>query len=695
MLRWLPFVFVRVVIFFIAGILLGIYQPDYISLGTALVSIVLLTLIYIVIYFIQHFLHREKLNVGVIALPVIFLLGYVHLLWKTDSRQRDHILHCQDSIHFYRVVITDVAEDKDRSWKMDARVMDVRLKDWERYSGNVMLYFSKDNFAEPFRYGDVLLIKGSPRLVSPPSNPGEFDYKRFLSFRKIYHQQFLRKPEVMFLENDPPSNMMAAAIAVRSWAETTLKKYIHGHREQAIALALVLGVKDGLDNEVLRAYAATGAMHVLAVSGLHVGIIYFLIAFVLKPLIRSVSGKWVLAFISILFLWCYAFITGLSPSVLRAVTMFSLMALAKPWNRNASIYNTLGVAAFMLLVYEPYLIMSVGFQLSFLAVLGIVYLQPLLSTFWEPRHFMAVKIWEVSCVSMAAQIATFSVGLLYFHQFPNYFLFSNLFVIPGAFSVLVMGLAVLVFSFVQPIASGVGFLLEVLIRILNTIVFIVESFPFSLIENIHITTVQCWLLMGVSLTLKLLFQYKKIKFLWMAFGLALVFSSLQWQHFIRQANEAKVTIYRVPGHSAIDLMDRGRVIYLIDSALADNAEKLRFHIRPNRLQSGISVIRSGEQQEIAQQFSGCQLIHWNGISILQIQKRDFFVPENLAIDLLIISHNSVENLEKLVKDVTASEIILDSSNSSYFAERLLRQGVTHKIKIVSVLHAGAFEWQLN
>src|SRR5690606_9892162 len=223
-------------------------------------------------------------------------------------------------------------------------------------------------YEQPVQYGDVLLINGTPEELKEPSNPGEFDYKKFLTYRKTYHQHFLREGDAMKIGYEPSSRVVKYSILAREWADRAVRENVDGKQEQATASALVLGVTEGLDNDLIGAYAATGSLHVLSVSGLHVGIIYWLILLIFRPLNKTTKGKWILAVFSVLALWGYALITGVSPSVLRAVTMFSFVALARRWGQKTNIYNTLAASAICLLVYEPYLIMSVGFQLSYLAV---------------------------------------------------------------------------------------------------------------------------------------------------------------------------------------------------------------------------------------------------------------------------------------------------------------------------------------
>lgn len=686
MLRWIPYAVVRIVIFFIAGIVLGIYFPDFLPQQYLQIAFAIALLIYIAGFTLQRFYKQLLFNPGFIGLMIVFLAGYLHVLDSTDARKPENLVHLSEPVLYYNVAVTSQARSKENSWKTEGCITAVQTSTgWKACSANMILYFPKSDFKKPFQYGDILLVKGTPQPVPPPGNPGEFDYKKFLAFRKIYHQQFVKLKDAKYLESNPSSSIVYYAIRARTWADTTLSRFVEGEREQAIASALVLGVTDGLDNELLNAYAATGAMHVLAVSGLHISIIYMLILGLLRPLNNTPAGRWWLAVLSLIILWGYAFVTGLSPSVLRAVTMFTFVAIANAWNRQTNIYNILAASAFFLLLYEPYLIMSVAFQLSYLAVLGIVYLQPGIYNLWEPASRFWDEVWKITSVSIAAQLATFSLGLLYFHQFPNYFLLSNLLVIPISFAVLILGLIVLAISFIGPLAALCGWLLLWTIKALNAVVFTVESFPYSLIDHVYINTLQSWLLMAAITCCVLLFQFRKFYYLPVASAVMILFVIVQWMHYGDVTRHAKLTVYKVPHHSALDLIDGGRAYFVADSSLRQNVSAVRFHIQPNRLHHGVEMIET--VKESSPGLYGNWL--WRGRLILQIRDPHAIPAVAMKADYLIISNNAVKNLAAL-SHIQASEIILDSSNSYYFAERLRAQASAAGIRIYSVLHEGAF-----
>jgi len=369
--------------------------------------------------------------------------------------------------------------------------------------------------------------------------------------------------------------------------------------------------------------------------------------------------------------------------------MFSFVAIARPWNQRTNIYNILAASAFCLLVYDPYMMMSVGFQLSYLAVLGIVSLQPGLYRLWEPKFWFWDEVWKISAVSIAAQLATFSLGLLYFHQFPNYFLLANLFVIPGSFVVLILGLVILAVNFISPLAAVFGWILEWIIKGLNGVVFVVEKLPFSLLENVYINTLQCWVLILLIAMLFLWVETKRFSWLITASFLCVIFSIAQWIHFTEDVNVQKLTIYKVPGHTAIDFTGHGKAHFLSDSALTGDVLKVKFQIAPNRLIAGVKDVFPCDP--FRKQFEGCAVMVWGGKTILQIHSNKFWLPGKLDVDYMIISNNAVRDLGEVMKKVHPKEIIMDSSNSFYAAGKILLESQELNVEIFSVLHQGAFD----
>jgi competence protein ComEC len=483
-------------------------------------------------------------------------------------------------------------------------------------------------------------------------------------------------------------------LKARTWAEATLTKFIHGAREQAIASALVLGVTGGLDPELLSAYANTGTLHVLAVSGLHVSILYVLLVWMMKPLQRLRYAPWMLAATALVVLWAYAFITGLSPSVLRAVIMFSFIVVSRPAGQSTNIYNTLAASAFCLLLCDPFMIMSVGFQLSYLAVLGIVYLHPPLYRLWEPQGWLWHEAWKITSVSIAAQVATFALGIFYFHQFPGSFLLSNLVAIPASVVALVAGLGLLAFSTIQAAAIVLGWISTIAIKLLNMVMFTLEALPFSVVKGIYISTLQCWLILGGIAVFALLAEYKRFYYVLAALALAILFAVAQWHHYNASTGLQKITVYNVQGHSAIDLIDRGQAWFIADTALQHNRAKVDFYIAPNRLLSGVDRVREGDHAFV-KLLNGASVILWHGALVMQVKQRHATLPEGPRPRWLVVSNDALADVARLVDYARHTRVILDSSNSYFYTEKVLAQAQNENVVVYSVRHRGAFSQVVN
>jgi competence protein ComEC len=677
---------VRVSFFFIVGILSGIFLPELLSATCAIYIAASLSAIYFGLWFIRT--RWAKALRGFTGLSAVLVIGLFAVHRSTDSTREDHLLHVKAPIRAFAAVVVRYGEEKDQSWRYEADVTRVKTDSgWQTVKGRILLYVSKTGMTNTLKYGDVLLIDRSPEVIPSPSNPGEFDLKTYQRYRKIYHRSFVQSSSIKFLQHDPPSNFIALAINMRAWATAKLKEAVTTPREQATITALVLGVTDGLDDELLKAYSATGAMHVLAVSGLHVSIIYWLILLMFKPLDKTASGKWILAIGSIILLWAYAFVTGWSPSVLRAVMMFTFVALSRPWKQSTMIYNTLAASAFCLLLYEPYFIMSVGFQLSYLAVLGIVWLQRPLYALWEPRGRFTDECWKVTSVSIAAQVTTLPLTLFSFHQFPVYFLIANLAVIPASFVVLVGGLALLPMSFIPIAAKYFGIVMEWMVRVMNEAIFITEGLPFSKIDGIFIDGIQALILIVMIVAFCLVFLQKKFYFLVITAVSTSMFVVLQWQRYMQTVNRNEFVVYDVRKHTAIDWIRSGVIIPLRDSALQSQSSLVNFHQTPYRLIAGGETIVRGCAPSKA--FDGLMLVVVDGFSVMNIHRRNARLPRSAKVNCVIVSNNSVKSLQPVVNRVKCDLVVIDSSNSFYFAEELTRQARALGINVWSVPHSGA------
>ncbi|MGI9545157.1 MAG: ComEC/Rec2 family competence protein, partial [Cyclobacteriaceae bacterium] len=336
MSHWLGYPFIRVT----SAYILGLWIARHITLSwqvtLIVVASILLGYLYAVIWIKPPKLYRLNTLIGFSALLTFLLIGM--LRYSIDTKPE--ALLPTDGVTYYQAVALENSVPRTKTNRTKVALQQFRYhSDWKSLKTQVMLYTPLS--AREIQYGDRLLIKGAPQIVAGPANPGEFNYREYLARHDIIYQQFATSEgQVMFLDLRPPSRLFAFTYWLRAQGQATIKRYVIGERQQAIASALLLGIRNGLDNQLKDAYAGAGAIHVLAVSGLHVGIIYMVLLGLLGFLRKRNGGKWIFASVVLLILWLYAFLTGLSPSVLRATVMFSFIVVAQSTKRDSNIYNT-------------------------------------------------------------------------------------------------------------------------------------------------------------------------------------------------------------------------------------------------------------------------------------------------------------------------------------------------------------------
>ena len=352
---------------------------------------------------------------------------------------------------------------------------------WERSGGKVILYHQAEILP-----GQVVFLNQRPEKIDLPTFPNEFDYRSFLERKGINYRQFTRKhPVVLGVDENPSIELWI--LKFRKSLNQLLEKFLEKPESRQIASALLLGEKDGLDREVRKAYSETGTMHILAVSGLHVGIIYAILLFPLQRVSSKSKIKKAYLIGVVLLIWMYAFLTGFSPSVIRASFMFSLFTLGQMRDRKPSVWNILAFSAMVMIAVNPEVMFEVGFQLSYTAVAGIVGLQPLIVRWWQPQSRILEYFWQLAAVSLAAQLATFPLTLYYFHIFPTYFLLANLVIIPMAFISMILGLGLLGLGWISPLGEFLGYLLDQWIWLQNGLNTFFQNLPGGVLERLTIS----------------------------------------------------------------------------------------------------------------------------------------------------------------------------------------------------------------
>lgn len=386
---------------------------------------------------------------------------------------------------FYKAVITDQPQLRDDRYFCEARVEAIPDdKQPASAAGKAYLYLDYSYWAGQLKAGDKIVFKG--KMMSPRNagNPYEFNYERYLYIKGVSGRCYLTLHDWCITGRDR-CNLRAAALSWRARLLEQYRRWGFGGDNLAVLSALTLGYKGDLSGDVKEDYATAGASHILALSGLHLGILYMIIDFLLSLFWRRQRwGEWVKAVVTITLLWTFAFVVGLAPSVVRAALLFSLFGVARCMGREGSTLNSLAFAAMVMLLYSPRYLFDVSFQLSFAAVFAIVLLQPPLYRMLpiHPRHRLAGYLWGVVTVSLAAQIGTAPLILCYFSNFPLYFLLTNLLIVPLAFVIILLAVVLWASLPVPLLHLPLAWLLNLLISIANGFMARVSSLPLASVE---------------------------------------------------------------------------------------------------------------------------------------------------------------------------------------------------------------------
>lgn len=516
-----------------------------------------------------------------ILFMVIFLCSGVLFTKSVDVMgKNDYYIHHVHDEYFLMVKLLDAPVSKEKSVKVLVNVFAVYNDSvFKNTSGKLLLYLQKDSLAEQLKVDDELCLSGAPNAVSSTKNPFEFDYRKYLSHHQIHIQQYVKPNEWKLTTRPESHSFIGFFISIREDMLNILKSYNIDEREYAVLSALVLGKTTEMDGELLNAYASAGVIHVLAVSGLHVALIYIILAPLLKLIFPKNKRKLVKSIVPILMLWMYAGVTGFSPSVLRAALMFTCFILAENYQKENNIYNTLCSSALILLCYQPYMLMEVGFQLSYLAVLGIVVMQkPMVNLLYFENKLLRWA-WKLTAVSLSAQITTLPLTLYYFHQFPTYCLVANLMVIPLSTVVLYVALSFFALAWWCQAAELLANISALLTRVMNDLMVFIDLLPGSVIQGIAISVPEAIGISGLCISCSYWLLWRKPSALILSLTLLLLLAFSQLAEKKNQMQRTELCIHQIAHKTCISFVSGCQSALMYDKQLIDDPAVIRFHLK--------------------------------------------------------------------------------------------------------------------
>nr|WP_320120617.1 ComEC/Rec2 family competence protein [uncultured Marinifilum sp.] len=612
----------------------------------------------------------------------LFLLGLAS--YRSNTVESGMHLSSDSSCRLYKVELIEKPVEKANSYSCVVNVKEsLSDKGFLYQTAKAILYLSKDSAVSILKPGDQLLLNSSLNRVKNAGNPYEFDYAAYLKTQHILYSAYINTNSWIKLEENGRKSLKVLAL---KWRDNLLDIY----REKGISnesfdilAALTLGYKTTLDPEIRRAWADAGAMHVLAVSGLHVGIIYIIMKFLLGFLDKIKFGQWIKGLLLLISLWMYALLTGMSPSVMRATCMFTFLIGGEMLKRYGGIYNSLSASAVVLLLYNPFLLFTVGFQFSYLAVVGIVFFQARFDKLMYVRNFILRKIWQLTTVAISAQIATFPLAIYYFNQFPAYFLLSGYIVILMAGVLIYLSITLLLLAKIDWVSDILAWILHHLVDWMNWAIIQIHNLPGAVIRDCFFTSYQVLLLYLSIISLIFILVLKKKK---AVFSLLILLICIQLPILISQlkSEEKELVVFNAGRNSLIGLRNGEKVFLLIDKDLEE--KKIIRLTKPYFMHKGVADIQIDTLQNFDyRDFDGTVIV-----SIASKFTNANKILDSVQADYLLLRKNALKSDSIMERSTSSTVHILDGSIYLNDLKRISDQKNVASEKIYQVNKSGAY-----
>jgi competence protein ComEC len=660
----------------IFGIIFGFYfNPNSIIVIGFL--IVLLAFLF-VFYKISDRQFNPNYYFNLFAYLLFFVIGIASVSLQNVRFQKNHYSH---HISTKNTVVLSIEKRLKSNLYYDKYEAIVQQINQQKTNGKIVLNIQKDSLSSQLQIGNTLFIKSNFKIINKPLNLFQFNYKKYLEKQQIYHQITTKNSEIKFLkyQSNFTGTLAKKTANFRDKINSSLKKYHFKNDELAIINALLLGQRQDISKELLQNYAGAGAMHILAVSGLHIGIILLLLNALFKPIEQLKNGKTIKLVLVVLLLWCYAFIAGFSASIIRAVAMFTAIAIGLLSNKKTNTLHNLFISMFFLLLINPLYLFRVGFQLSYLAVFSIVYLYPLFTRFYNPKNWFLRKTWQLFAISLSAQIGILPLSLYYFHQFPSLFFVSSLVIIPLLGFILGFGIFIITFALLgilpQFLANSYGFIIS---KMNAFIAFIAKQEDF-LFQNISFS-----ILLLIASYLIIIFgfrwvQNRTFKKLIIAMLAVIFFQSVLIYEKQQEQSKSEFVVFHKNKESILVNRNgtKASIIHSLDSSLILKNNSLKdYKIGIGKLNLNYNPIKN------TYRIGNENLLIIDSLGIYNIPK---FYPE-----MVLLRQSPKINLERLIALIKPKIIIADGSNYKSYKKRWKKTCLKYQIEFYDTSINGAF-----
>ena len=647
-MKVLQFPLAKITLWFVLGILFAFYEN--LIPRTAFILLFSSSGLFLMACLFSNKMVVQNSYFGITTFFLSFCLGTTTQVIHNESYQENNYIHQINKANQEDTLEVVLREKIKGSNRNDRYIALVKRLNGKESRGRILVNILKNPSNAPLSIGSNIQIKGTIFKHQAPTNPNQFDYGRYLKNKSILAQIYAHGNEIK-ISRSIDQNIWYYADLLRTKIINNLRIHHFKEEELQVISALILGQQQDIAPEILHDYQYAGAIHILSVSGLHVGFILLFITFILKPLPKNKIGNTIRLVTILISLWGFALLAGLSPSVVRSVTMFSFVTIGLHLKRNTSIFHTLVVSILFILLFQPSFLFDIGFQLSYIALFFILWLQPLLSKLWQPQNKILLYFWDILTVSFAAQIGALPLSIYYFHQFPGLFFVTNLIIIPFLSVIMALGVLLMLLAAFDYVPRIPAQIVEWSISLLNKIINQIASFEQFIIKDIPFN----WLLL-ISLYLLLIAVFILLKkpqfrtFLFAMIALILFQATYFGSRWTNQSQKEWIVFNSRKNTLITERIGEKTWVYSNDSLLKNipNNTLLQSYLVAN-----FSTIQGYKKPQNTYFFKDKKIL---------VIDRFGITIQDAKPDIVLLTQSPKLNLERLLQTCRPEIIIADGSN---------------------------------
>jgi len=606
---------------------------------------------------------KYRKHLGILIHVHIFLLGLNADIFKPESTR------VFSSGEFYIIHLQELDNPGKNYNRFKASIY---TKNQNTYSNKLKIYVYATTNINQLKPGDVFITSKSPAQIQSIQSPGGFDFAAFAKSAGIKHTLFINNAEEVIKLGHHQNIVRILLKNTRKWIINTIQTHIKDPVESGLTEALLIGYKEDLDPQLQEQYTKTGVSHIIAVSGMHLGLIFYVLHAILSLVASRNTSRYMSFSIILPLLWIFAFVTGASASVMRSVLVFTLLLLGNLFRKRTGSINVLLASAFFLLVIHPSIIKDIGFQLSYAAVLSILIYEPLISKWVFTNNKALTYLWNMVSITLAAQILTTPIVLFHFKQFPLLFLITNMLAVPLSSIVLLMAIALCLASCLLLPTANLAMAIHFCLFMMNTYIEKIASIHFNTIQTSTSLSISvCLYALIITLTVAALYR-NSISILAVLLSLNALFSIYAIEQY--QLLKMKQLLFlNFKGETCIIHQHGKNAVVLASSSFLNNRQQLNKQLKSFRNILGIE--------------------HWQ---LQPLQNQPTLIEyttqgkSNRFIHMSYLTH-TISNLKQLPVALTDSVLLLaDGSNKLWKIRQWEKQAQELHLRLHSIPEKGAF-----